>query len=179
MARALFIRPIDVFKNTLIQADLDEDKLLPFIEGFQDTQLQDFLGENFSVRLDTLVFNAKQSPVVSPNINETAFAAYKSFITDHLRRIVEQGTASLYLSYGQFTVSNKGVFVHAATNATPATDAQVMDLINKIDSRKEFYMERTLDFLCNNTGLFPEYIQTGTSDLPPSYETYDYGWTSA
>ena len=176
MARSLFVDGNDVFRNTLIQADLDPDKLAPFIEAFQDVELQDFLGENFYTTLDTLVFNAATG--TTPHINQEQYAPYKDFIQNHLQRIVEQGAAALFMEYAQFTVSNKGVFVHAATDSTPATDRQVRKIINQINDRKEFYMERTLDFLCNSTGQFPEYIFTGQSDLPPSYESYNYGFIS-
>lgn len=176
MARSLFITGNDVFRNTLIQGDLDPDKIIPFIEAFQDVELQDWLGENFYDTLDTLVFNAGQTPIIADNINASARAEYKSFITNHIQPIVEQGAASLFMEYAPFTVSNKGVFVHNATDATPATDRQVRKIINQINDRKEFLMERAQDFLCN--APFPEYIVTGGSDLPPSYETYDYGFVT-
>ena len=175
MARSLFIRPVDVFKNTLIQADLDPDKLIPFIEAFQDTELQDFLGENLYTTLDDLVWRSGQTPVQTPNINEADYATYKTFITDHLRRIVEQGAAAIYMRYGKYTISNKGNFVHTATDGRAMTDAEEQDVINKINGRKEFYMERTLDYLCTQNP-FAEFSTTSTSDLPPSYETYNWGF---
>lgn len=176
MARSLFIDANDVFKNTLIQADLDPDKIIPFIEGFQDVELQDFLGQNFYQTLDTLVFNAGQTPLPADNINAANRSDYKDFIINHVQPIVEQGAASLFMEYAQFTVSNKGVFVHNATDATPASDKQVRKIINQINDRKEFLMERAQDFLCNFP--FAEYITTGNTDLPPSYETYNTGFSS-
>lgn len=176
MAKSLFIDGNDVFRNTLIQADTDPDKLIPFIEAFQDVELQDWLGANFYTVLDDLVFNAGQTPTPADNINAAARASYKAFIQDHLQRIVEQGAAALYLEYAKFTVSNKGVFVHGATDSTPATSTDVRKIIQRIDERKEFYMERAQDFLCNNP--FPEYIISGNTDLPPSYDTYDFGFTT-
>lgn len=194
MSRSLFVDGNDVFRNTLIQADLDAEKLKPYIEGYMDKDLQDWLGSNFYTRLDTLVYNAgiqvEDSNGVqpgqpnyidtreSPNITEPAFSDYRDFISNHLKQITEQGAARLFLEYAPFTVSNKGVFKHNATDAVQATPEELRKIINKIKEREEFYMERAQEFLCNTSGLFPEYIQNGGFDLPPSYETYDYGFTS-
>lgn len=176
MAKSLYISGNDVFRNTLIQADLDPDKLSPFIEAAQDVDIQDWLGQNLYVFLDDLIFNAGQTPLVEPHINQDDRIDYKNFIINHLKPITEQYAAIRFLRYAKFTISNKGVFVHSATDSTPADKEDVQDIINAMKDRAEFYKERAQDFLC--TALFPEYITTGGSDLPPSYETYDYGFTS-
>ena len=178
MARSLFVTPQDIIKNSLIQGDIDPDKMIPFIEQAQDKQLQDWLGENFYTTLDDLVFNSGQDPVPADNINAANRSQYKSFINDHLRPIVEQLALWQFMEFAPYTVSNKGVFKHTSDQASQVSQKELRKIINKVKDQAEFLMERAQDFLCNNSGIFPEYITTDNSDLPPSYETYDYGWTS-
>lgn len=308
--RSLFIDGSDVFRNTLIQGDLDPDKIVPFIEAAQEVDLQDWLGSFFYQTLDLLVYNAESltparwlasltangngfdrmldttapveegnvmfdnsmaadvttitfmdgdnvqtlfpmdsdilvvqgesyflgtvtavggttsltvnvtasngefvlPPAPMPgemaeiavpigiyrsdnnadnavtrytgmnlvrgldNINTTVRVDYKNFIVNHVQAILEQMAAMRYLQYGRYTVNNKGIFIHNAENASPATHADVQDIRRSIEERRGFLMERAQDFL--DTNPFAEYITTRVDDLAPSYETYDSGFIS-
>ena len=178
MARALYIRPNDVFKNTFIQADVDPDKIVPFIESAQDIFVQNLIGETLYNRFDQLIYDARQTVPVTANgnIDQPAFSAYKDLVTNHLQGITEQYAAMMYLRYGGFTASNKGIFKHEANNATAATTAEVNQMARQIQERAEFYAERMYDFICRNTELFPEWTDTQGSDLPPSHQQYQYGF---
>ena len=180
MTRALYVRPSDVFKNTFIQADLDDDKLIPFIESAQDLIIQNLLGQTFYERIDQLIFDARQSTPVTTNgnIDQPLFSNYKGLINNHLKRTTEQYSASLYLRYGGYTASNKGIFKYSAANSQPADDADVSRLARQISEKGEFYAERMYDFLCQNAGLFPEWNQTELNDLPPAHQQYNYGFIS-
>ena len=189
MARSLWITTSDVFKNTGLQADIDNDKIIPFIERAQDVKMQDLLGSRLYKRLDDLVYNGGQDPRVQPNIYEDGtgdgtpndFTNYFNLLYNpsedfDIRRCLEQWTAYYFLKYGQYTISEKGVFKFSATEGTPATDTEVKRLRDHLRGDAEWYQSRLYDYLCQFSGNFPEYTTTLAEDLPPSYRPYSFPW---
>ena len=179
MARALYVRPNDVFKNTFINGDLDPDKMIPFIEAAQDVEIQNLLGKTLYDRIDQLIYDARVGPSTeNGNIDQPEFANYKDLIQNYIKPITEQYAACYWLRYGGYTASNQGLFRYEASNSTAATDDERWRLIRSIEERAEFYAERMYDYICQNSQNWPEWGSTALNDLPPSHQQYDYGFLS-
>lgn len=112
MARSLFVRPQDVIKNTLIDGDIDSDKLIPHIEAAQDVDLFNLLGQNLYEHIDGLIADNE--------IRNSGNEAYLNLTTTFIRPMIEQYAAARFLQYARYTINDKGVFIHSANNATAA-----------------------------------------------------------
>lgn len=170
MARSLFISPADVFANTLISGDTDHDKIVPHLEAAQDVDLFNLLGQNLYEHIDNLIADGV--------INEAANAAYKNLLDRYITPYLEQYAAARYLQYARYTVSEKGVFIHATTAGTSATRDEVEALVQDIRERGERYGNDMYEHICSNTVLYPEYITTNSEQVPPSHTPYDFGFDS-
>ena len=71
MAKALFITVIDLKRKSIIDGNLDADKVIQFIEVAQDTHIQNYLGTDLYNKLQTLITTGN-------DINNPANAHYKS-----------------------------------------------------------------------------------------------------
>lgn len=177
MAKSLFITPEDVFANTLISGDVDNDKITPHIEAAQDVDLFNILGQNLYEHIDQLVFNTSIQGNTD-NINSPGNSAYRDLLVRFITPYLEQYAAARFLQYARYTVSEKGVFVHSSTDGTPAPKNEVEDIAADIRERGERYGENMWDHLANNSRLYPEYTTTNGEQTPPSHTPFDFGFAS-
>ena len=170
MARSLFTNKNNIIKNTLISGDIDEDKIVPHIEAAQDIDLFNLLGQNLYERIDDLVADNEIRTVGNEN--------YLNLLRKFIVPMIEQYAAARFLQYARYTVSEKGVFVHSASNSTPASKGEVDTLIQNIRERAERYATNMYDHLCTNSELYPEYVTTDSEQTPPSHEPQDFWFRS-
>lgn len=170
MARSLMVTPESVFQNTLISGDLDQDKLVPHIEAAQDIDLFNLLGQNLYERIDNLIADGE----IRDAGNENYLDLVQRYITPYL----QQYAAARFLQYARYTVSEKGVFIHSATNATQASQDDIDRLVRDIIERGERYGQNMWDHICSNSSRYPEYNTSNAEQTPPSSEPFDFFFTS-
>ena len=170
MAKSIFVRPTDIVRNTLISGDIDGDKIVPHIEAAQDIDVFNLLGQNLYEKIDDLVH--------SREIYDVQNADYLNLLRNFIVPMVEQYSAARFLKYARYTVSEKGVFVHSSSDGSPASDADVQEIIGDIVERGERYATNMYNHLCQNSALYPEYTTTDSEDVPPSHMPQDFFFTS-
>ena len=74
---ALFISPKYVKRKSIIDGELDADKLIQFIETAQDIHIQNYLGTNLYKKLQLLIVNN--------TINDAGNADYKVLLEDFIK----------------------------------------------------------------------------------------------
>ena len=57
MAQVLFIKVQDLKKNTIIDGNVDVDKILPYIKISQEIHIQNFLGTKLYEQIETKITN--------------------------------------------------------------------------------------------------------------------------
>ena len=62
---------------------------------------------------------------------------------------------------------NGGVFKHTSENSETVSKSEVDFLVNKARNTAEYYTQRFLDYINNNSNLFPEYNQNQGGDVYP------------
>lgn len=164
MARALLISTKDVKRYTSISGNLDEDKLLQFIEIAQDVHIRNYLGTDLLARLEEGIINADLTA------DET------SLINDYVKKMLIHFAMVEYLPHASIEISNKGV--HRGTSETGETVSQ-SDLEYLIEKERNVamgYVQNFVDFMCYNQTTFPEYTSNTGSDIHPSKDTSFTGW---
>jgi hypothetical protein len=81
-----------------------------------------------------------------------------------------------YLPFAAYTISNKGVYKHNSENSTSVEKSEIDFLIEKETQIAQHYTQRFIDYISNNTSLFPEYNTNSTSDMFPDTNNNYTGW---
>lgn len=162
--QALFVTTEDIKAFTLINGNLDPDKFIQFVKIAQDIHIQNYLG--------TRLFDKINDDIVA----DTLVAPYSTLLTTYIKPMVIHWTMVEFLPYAAYMIGNKGMFKHGSENSTGVDKNEVDFLIEKERSVAQNYTRRFIDFICNNSTLFPEYNQNSNEDVYPSKESDSSGW---
>lgn len=161
---ALFINRKDFVRKTNIDGNVDPDKYLQFVEIAQDIEIQGYLG--------TDLYDKISSDIIA----ETLTGNYLILRDKYLSPLLTYLSMSTYLTVAGVNVANGGVFKHSPENSTDVEDARVAGLKGQYDRWVDYYTARLLDYLCNQSDLFPEYSTNTDEDVTPNRNTNPTGW---
>lgn len=168
--KALFISVDELKKKSIIDGNVDSDKILQFVEVAQDTHIQNYLGTNLYDKLQALI--------IDNEINDASNTAYKDLLDAHIKPMLIWFSQSTYLPFSLFQVKNGGVFKHTSDNAEPINKDDLEYIIQRTRDNAEFYTKRYIDYMCANSTLYPEYtISNNDGGMYPDKDVnYSGGW---
>jgi|TARA_R110000868_G_scaffold385910_1_gene653999 hypothetical protein len=164
---ALFISTRYLKRKSIIDGQLDDDKLVQFIETAQDMHIQNYLGSN--------LYKKMQSLVISGDIDLAENENYKNLIVDYVKPMLAWYTQAEYIPFSQYTMANGGVFKHRSENSDTAEYGEVAGLATRAQDKATFYTNRFLAYMCDNYNLFPEY-NAASDDMYPDKDVNTIGW---
>ena len=167
MAKALFVSDTYVKKKSIISGSVDPDSMLQFIETAQDMHVQNYLGTELYRKLMLLVSNG--------TIVDVANSDYKGLLDDFIKPMLAWYTQAEYIPFASYTLSNKGLFKHSSDNASTLDREEIAGLANRANDKAVFYTNRLINYLCDNSTLFPEYNDT-TEDMSPDKDANTAGF---
>jgi len=162
MSKALFITRHDISVFTAANGNIDNDKLLPFINQAQDIHLQNYLG--------TDLYNKIQADIVAG----TLIGNYLNLVNDYIKDMLLHWSMVEYLPYAGVNIANGGIYTKNPENSTALTKEHVDSLIEKSRTTAQFYTNRFIDYMSFNNELFPEYNSNSNEDISPDYKA-DFG----
>jgi hypothetical protein len=164
MATVLFITRTDLVKNSIIDGNVDTDKFIQFIKVAQEIEIQNYLG----TKLYDKIANDISTSSLTGN--------YLTLVNDYVQPMLIWYAQAEYIPYAAYQIKNGGVFKHTSENAETVGKVEVDFLVQKARNTAEYYTQRFLDYICNNSGLFPEYNQNTGSDVYPDTDATFNGW---
>ncbi len=163
MSKALFITRHDISVFTAANGNIDNDKLLPFINQAQDIHIQNYLG--------TDLYNKIQADIVA----STLTGNYLTLVNDYIKDMLLHWSMVEYLPYAGVNIANGGIYTKNPENSTALSKEQVDSLIERSRTTAQFYTNRFIDFMQNNAaGLIPEYYSNSQEDMYPD-DVADFG----
>ena len=160
--KALFITRHDISVFTAANGNIDNDKLLPFINQAQDIHLQNYLG--------TDLYNKIQADIVAGTLTGN----YLNLVNDYIKDMLLHWSMVEYLPYAGVNIANGGIYTKNPENSTALTKEHVDSLIEKSRTTAQFYTNRFIDYMSFNNELFPEYNSNSNGDISPDYQA-DFG----
>lgn len=161
---ALLITRQDLVKYTAVNGNVDTDDFIQWIKVAQDIHLQNYLGTQLLTKLKNDI------------IGSTLTGNYQTLVETYCKPVLIHWAMVEYLPFSTFKIANKGVFKHNSENATVIEKSELEMLIEKQRQIAQNYTERMIDYLCFNSGLFPEYNQNSNGDVFPDTNNYNIGW---
>ena len=164
MAEALLISRKDVVKFTAMNGNVDTDKFIQYIKIAQDTHVQNYLGTNLLEKI--------QADIIAGSLAGN----YLTLLTKYVKPMLIHFAMMEYLHFAAYTISNKGVYKHSSENSDTATIEEINDLVASENKIAEHYAQRFVDYICNNSSLFPEYNNNTADDMYPSSDVNLSNW---
>ena len=162
----LFVNEDKLKSSTAINYNVDTAFLLPFLKIAQDKHLQIILG--------TKLYDKLQNDIAGVD-GATLTGAYKTLVDDYIQDAIIHYALVEALPFISFQIKNGSITQKNSENGTAATRQDVDYLVQKERDSAEFYGQRIVEYLCNDSSLFPEYSQNTGADLNPISNAYYTG----
>ncbi len=164
MATVLFISRTDLVKNSIIDGNVDTDKFIQFIKLAQQIEIQNYLG-------------TKLYDKIASDISGAGLAGnYLTLVNEYVQPMLIWYAQAEYIPYAAYQIKNGGMFKHTSENAETVNKTEVDFIVQKARNTAEYYTQRFLDYINNNSSLFPEYSQNTGGDVYPDSDATFNGW---
>lgn len=168
MATALFINRTDLVRNSIIDGNVDTDKFIQFIKIAQQIHIQNYLGTELYNKIGTLI--------TSGDIDEVAYADYKTLLNDYIQPMLIWWSQVDYIPFASYQIRNGGIYKHSSETAESVSKEEIDFLVNKAREKAEFYTRRFIDYISFRNSTYPEYTQNSNEDMNPSQDATFNGW---
>ena len=163
MSYVLFISENKIKDSTAIGGNVDNEFLLPYIKVAQKKYIETKLG--------TDLFEALQTKITAGSLT----GPYQTLVDDYIQDALAHWSFFECIPFLRYKVMNNNVVSKTAENSTPLTREEAQDLREEIRNTAEFFTERLIDYIKNNTASFPEYTTNTGADVSPDTVNYYSG----
>ena len=162
--KALFITLEELKRKSIIDGNVDTDKLIQFVEVAQDTYIQTQLG--------TKLYEKLQDGIINNNLSNVNAALVNTYIKPMLIWFSQ----SEYMKYAAFQIGNGGVFKHRSENSDSASQDEINNLVHQAKTTADFYTQRFIDYMGENSELYPEFTENQDGGMYPERDQNMTGW---
>lgn len=156
----LFINADFMKRYSHLNGSVEEAYMVSHIMLAQDKYVQSFLG--------TSLFNK-----IKTDISTNSLAGnYVTLMDTHIRKVTLWWTMVEMIPSLYVRLDNGGLVVRISEDTTPITKGDLNREIDRARTNAQFYTERMVDYLCNNSSLFPEYTDLNPGDICPEKQVY-------
>ena len=160
----LYISSTRLKKDSAIGGSVSDDLIMPYILLAQDMQILPILGTDLDAKL--------KSDIQGSSLT----GAYKTLVETYIQPALVQFAFVSLVPYLRLRFVNNAVVVMGATDqSASATYDDLKPVMDTATDAAEFYRQRMISYLQNNTSSFPEYSSNTGADLDPTTRNYYAG----
>tara|TARA_R110001632_G_scaffold199272_1_gene321727 strand:- start:27 stop:602 length:576 start_codon:yes stop_codon:yes gene_type:complete len=163
----LFISEDRLKDSTAINMNVDVNLLLPYVQQSQKVRCEPVLG--------TDLYNKLKDLISTGTIGAAANAAYKTLLDDYIADMLSTWSFHDCIPYLRFKTENGNIYSKTSETGTALSTEEAQHLREEIRNTAEYYTERLIEYICNNTSLFPEYNTNSGADINPDRNAYYNG----
>ena len=167
MAYVLFISEQKLKESTAINLNVDTELLLPYVRQAQKLYVEPKLGTQLNQKLKDLI--------TAGTINDVANAAYKTLLEDYIGDMLPNFAFYHAVPFLRFKIENGNLYSKTSETGTPLSTEEAQHLREEIRNTSEYYTERMIEYIKNNTSSFPEYSTNSGADVTPDSNAYYNG----
>lgn len=165
-ATVLFINKQDLVENTIIDGNVQADKLMHFIKIAQEVHIQNYLGTDLYQKIQSLI-----------NTETLDGTVYKNLLVDYVQPMLIHFAMVDYLPFAAYQIKQGGISKHVSENAETVSKTEVDYLVEKQRSLAEWYTRRFIKYMDFNQNSFPEYTSNTNEDIYPDRDEPTFqGW---
>ena len=151
----LIISPVIVKKYSQVNGDVDENIITPSIYLAQDKYIQPYLGDALMAKI--------KSDIDADNLSGN----YQTLVEQYIFKPLAWWVMVDVVPKLTYKYLNGTLGQYNSEDVTPISDAQMKDEIARARNNAEYYTQRLVDYLCDNSDLFPEYSSNTGSQRSP------------
>jgi hypothetical protein len=160
----LYISSTRLKKDSAIGGSVSDDLVMPYILLAQDMNILPILGTDLDTKLKADIQAGSLS------------GAYKTLVEDYIQPALVQYSFVSLVPYLRLRFVNNAVVVMGATDqSSSASYEDLRPVMDTAENAAEFYRQRMIDYIRNNTSSFPEYSTNSGADLDPTTNNYYSG----
>ena len=163
MAYVLFISEAKLKESTAINLNVDIDLLLPYVRQAQKLYVETKLGTDLTQKLKDEITAG------------TLAGAYKTLVDDYIGDMLPNWAFYHAIPFLRFKVENGNIYSKTSETGTALSTEEAQHLREEVRNTAEYYTERMIDYVCNNTSSFPEYSTNSGADVSPDRNAYYNG----
>lgn len=167
MAYVLLISEQKLKDSSSINLQVDNEILLPYILQSQTLYVETKLG--------TQLYNKLKDLITNNTIGLPANAAYKTLLDDYISFVLVNYSFYHVIPFLRFKVENANIFSKTSETGNALSTEEAQSLREEIVNTAQYYTERMIDYICNNTSSFPEYSTNSGADVDPDRNAYYNG----
>jgi len=160
----LYISATRIKKDTALGGSVDDNIIMPYILLAQDMFILPILGTDLDAKL--------KSDIQGGSLT----GSYKTLVETYIQPSLVQFAFAELAPFLRLRFVNNAVVIMGATDQSDsATYEDIKPLIDRAKDAAEFYRQRLIDYIRNNTSSFPEYNTNTGADLDPTTRNYYSG----
>ena len=163
MAYVLFISESKLKDSTAINLNVDVDILLPFVREAQKLYVETALGTDLTQHLKDQI------------IAGTLAGADKTLVDDYIGDMLPGYSLYHAIPYLRFKIENGNIYSKTSETGNSLSREEAQHLREEVLNTARYYRERMIDYIRNNTSLFPDYSTNSGADVSPSIDNYYAG----
>jgi hypothetical protein len=167
MSYVLFISESKLKSSTAINLNLSTDLLLPYVLQAQKLYVEPKLGTDLYQKLESLI--------TAGTIGNVGNEAYKTLVDDYIGDMLPNWAFYHAIPYLRFKIENGNIYSKTSETGTALTTEESQSLREEISNTAQYYTERLIEYIRNNTSLFPEYSTNSGADVNPDKNAYYNG----
>lgn len=156
----LYTSPTRIKRDTPLGSAVDEHLLTNYIRMAQDKEILPMLG--------TQLDNKLKADIEADTLSGEYLKLMNEFITPAL----VQFTFAMFAPALRVRFSNNAVSVTTVESGSQADWRDIKPLVDTAMNMGEFYRERGIEYILNDTSSFPEYNDNTGADLHPKTNLY-------
>jgi len=167
MAYVLFISEEKLKDSTAINLNVDPNLLLPYVRQAQKLYVETKLGTKLTQKLKDLI--------TAGTIGDVANAAYKTLLDDYIGDMLPNWAFYHAVPFLRFKIENGNIYSKTSETGNALSTEESQSLREEVSNTAQYYTERLIEYITNNTSLFPEYSTNSGADVNPDRNAYYNG----
>ena len=163
MAYVLFISEDKLKDSTAINGNVDVNFILPYVRIAQKIHCEDKLG--------TDLYDKLQSEITAGTLT----GDYRTLVDDYIGDMLVQWAFYECMPFLRFKIQNGNIYSKTSETGNALSETEASSLREEVRNTAEYYTERLVTYLCNNSSLFPEYKTSSGADVTPDTDAYYSG----
>jgi hypothetical protein len=164
MSYVLLISEQKLKDSTAINLNVSTSLLLPYVLQAQTLYIEPKLG--------TQLYEHIKGLIQAGTIGNVGNAAYKTLLDDYISFVLINYSFYHAIPYLRFKIENGNIYSKTSETGTALTTEESQSLREEISNTAQYYTERLIEYIRNNTSLFPEYSTNSGADVNPDKNAY-------
>ena len=167
MAYVLFISEAKLKDSTAINLNVSTDLLLPYVRQAQKLYVETKLGTTLYQKLESLI--------TAGTIGNVGNEAYKTLVDEYIGDMLPNWAFYHAIPFLRFKIENGNIYSKTSETGNALSTEEAQHLREEVRNTAEYYTERLIEYVRNNTTSFPEYNTNSGADVNPDQNAYYNG----